>query len=111
MKKYIGQALKLLRWVILRHHFPGRIRLTYKSGIFPQLLSYKSTDVEKILANMPAFKNYKIKNSTNSIVIEYDASVIRPEWINAMFSESDTEAKKACYEVARQLKSEGLSNE
>ena len=83
MKQHVDTALKLRSWVVIGHHIPGRVRLKYKLGIVAQLAKFKSQDIEHALASIPAFKNYKLNSATGSILIEYDAQQINPEWINA----------------------------
>lgn len=107
MKQYIDKALKLRKWVSIGHHIPGRIRLKYKLGIVAQLASLRSNEVEGVLDSIPAFKNYKLNKATGSIVIEYDASVIEPNAINALFSENASQAEQACYQIAEQLNLNG----
>lgn len=107
MKHYIDQALKLRKWVSIGHHIPGRIRLKYKLGIVAKLATLRSSEVEDTLQNIPAFKSYQLNKSTGSIVIEYDAKMIAPSDIDALFSESETEAEQACYRIAEQLNLNG----
>ncbi|MDA0149032.1 HMA2 domain-containing protein [Vibrio sp. LaRot3] len=109
MKQHVETALKLRSWVVIGHHIPGRVRLKYKLGIVAQLAKFKTQDIERALASIPAFKNYKLNSVTGSILIEYDASLVNPEWINALFSESDLHAEQACYAIAESLNLNGAS--
>lgn len=111
MNKYIKKALKLRRWVVIGHHVPGRIRLKYKLGIVAQLALMKVGEVEQTLADIPAFKSYKLNSATGSIVIEYDATIIKPSWIDALFAGSDKDAEQACYTIAQCLNLDGVSHE
>ncbi|BDM64218.1 hypothetical protein NFHSH190041_16700 [Shewanella sp. NFH-SH190041] len=110
MQNHIVKVLKLRRWVMLHHHIPGRIRLKYKLGILTQLVSFNTDKIEQAIAAIPAFKNYKINNTTHSILIEYDIGVIRPEWIDSLFSGSEKDAELACYAIAQQLNLDGEKN-
>lgn len=107
MKHKINKALNLRKWVSVGHHIPGRIRLKYKLGLIAKLASYRTKEIEQTIADIPAFKHYKLNAATGSIVIEYDAHVVSTESINALFSASDTEAEQACYAIAKQLKLDG----
>ncbi|WP_422462654.1 MULTISPECIES: hypothetical protein [unclassified Endozoicomonas] len=103
MHKHIKQALMLRRWVAIGHHFPGRIRLKYKLGILTKLVGFKVADIETVLSDIPAFKNYKLNSATDSVVIDYDAETINPQWVDALFCESEADAEQACYRIARCL--------
>ena len=111
MNQYITTALKLRRLVTVGHHIPGRIRLKYKLGILAHLATFKSADVEQALQNIPAFKKYTINNATGSLLIEYDAGIIAPAMIEALFSESDHEAEQACIALAACMDIDGAKHE
>ena len=111
MKKHIDTALKLRRWLSVGHHIPGRIRLKYKLGIIAHLATFNSSEIERSLQNIPAFKNYKLNNATGSLLIEYDASIIKPHLIEAFFSESGQDAEQACYALAACLEIDGAQYE
>ncbi|CAM3059976.1 HMA2 domain-containing protein [Moritella viscosa] len=111
MKDKIKKALKIRRWLTLAHHIPGRIRLKYKMGIMTHLVTIKVTDIEQALADIPAFKNYKINSDTGSILVEYDAGIIKPEFINQLFSESEIDVQQAYLNIAASLKMDGVNDE
>jgi len=111
MKNQIKTALKLRRWVTLSHHIPGRMRLKYKMGIMLHLATFKTSDIENTLASVPAFKHYKLNKETGSILIEYDATMITPHLIEALFSASEEDAKQAAYQIAENLNMDGINNE
>ncbi len=103
MKNHVEQALKLRKWVSIGHHIPGRIRLKYKLGIVTQLARYKSNDIEKAIALLPAIKSYKLNKVTGTILMEYDKTLIDPALIAALFSESEMDAERAYYTLAETL--------
>ncbi|ENX3946958.1 heavy-metal-associated domain-containing protein [Photobacterium damselae subsp. damselae] len=107
MRTYVEQALKLRKWVTIGHHIPGRIRLKYKLGIVAQLASFRKSDIEKVVASIPAFTSYTVNNATGSIVIEYDYSIVKYQSIDELFSESEQIAERACYAIAQQLNLNG----
>ncbi len=111
MNKYINKFLQLRSWVTINHHIPGRVRLKYKLGIVAHLAALRAKDIELTIASVPAFKNYKLNSATGSILIEYDADVINPKWIEAIFSRSKTDAEQACYLIAESLNLDGVENE
>lgn len=111
MREKIKTALKIRRWLILAHHIPGRIRLKYKMGIMVHLSAIKQSDIEQALAEIPAFQNYKINKSTGSILIEYDANIINPEFINQLFSESEIDVQQAYLNIATSLEMDGINDE
>ncbi|MGL6258603.1 HMA2 domain-containing protein [Vibrio sp. WXL210] len=93
------------------HHIPGRVRLKYKLGIVAHLASYRSDDIEQAIAAIPAFKDYKLNTATGSVLIEYDAKLISPEWIDALFAQSESQAREACYAIAGSMTTNGVTNE
>jgi len=107
MNKHIKMILKLRSWVRLVHHIPGRFRLKYKLGIVAHLVRFNSTDIERTLDNIPAFKHYKLNSSTGSIIIEYDAALVKPAYIEALFSPDDVVVKQACLDLANCLNLDG----
>ncbi|MGF1765342.1 HMA2 domain-containing protein [Aliivibrio kagoshimensis] len=107
MNQYVEQALKLKKWVKVGHHIPGRVRLKYKFGLVAQLAKFKSSEIEKVLASIPAFKNYQLNTATGSIVIEYDATLIDAQRVDEMFSDSCEVAEQACHALAQQLSQGG----
>lgn len=111
MNEKIKTALKIRRWLTVSHHIPGRIRLKYKMGIMVHLATIKMADVERAIASIPAFKNYKLNSDTGSILIEYDAHIINPEWIDMLFSESEADVQHACESIAQRLDMDGMNHE
>ncbi len=107
MKQYVHKALALRKWVKVAHHIPGRVRLKYKLGLVAHFASYKSSDIEQALASIDAFHHYKLNPSTGSIVIEYDATLVNPEWIDALFSDSQDVAEQAAWSLVSCLSVNG----
>lgn len=103
MKNDIKAALKLRSWVSVAHHIPGRIRLKYKLGIIMHLARFNADSIEQALADIPAFHHYKLNRTTGSIVIEYNAQLINPELLEAIFSDDDKTAEQACFQLADSL--------
>ncbi|OZS42566.1 hypothetical protein ASV53_17810 [Photobacterium sanguinicancri] len=64
------------------------------------LATFNRADIENTLQSIAAFKQYKINNATGSLLIEYDANIVKPHLIEALFSESEQEAEQACYALA-----------
>ncbi|MGF1909414.1 cation transporter [Vibrio kasasachensis] len=109
MKQHISTALKLRKWVVIGHHIPGRVRLKYKMGIVAHLAKYKVQDIECALASIPAFKNCKLNHVTGSILIEYDASLVCPQRVEELFSDSEQQAEQACHAIAESLNLNGVN--
>ena len=93
---------------MIAHHIPGRIRLKYKIGIMSQLMQFNLQNVDDVIAQVPAFLSYKINKSTGSIVIEYDASLVRSELVNDLFDGTDERAEQAYFALAQYLNDEGI---
>ncbi|OBT15592.1 hypothetical protein A9264_12810 [Vibrio sp. UCD-FRSSP16_10] len=74
-----------------------------------QLSSFRSQDIEDALQSVPAFKNYQLNAATGSIVLEYAPAIIEPSWIDALFSDSEEDAKLACYKIAEHISDNGNS--
>ncbi|KLV05133.1 hypothetical protein ABT56_12955 [Photobacterium aquae] len=72
------------------------------------LASFNKQDIEQYLADIPALKNYKLNSATGSIVIEYDAAMINPAVIEALFSDSDSDAEQACMVLGRCIDVNGV---
>lgn len=95
MNTDLEKVLKLRSWVRIAHHIPGRIRLKYQSGIIGHLAGLHAHNIEKVLAQLPALKSYDVTSSTGSILIGYDATVVNPGDIEALFSEDEGAAQQA----------------
>lgn len=100
MKSYIDEVLKIRRWVTIGHHIPGRIRLKYKHGIFASFAKFNSADLEAALGQVPFVESYKLNESTGSLLLEYDPSVVQPQLLDTLFSESVDEVQAACQQLA-----------
>ncbi len=109
MNKNIETVLKLRRWVSIAHHIPGRVRLKYKLGILAHFTKFSSREMEQVIQKIPALKHYKLNSVTGSLVIEYDVDQIKPQQIEALFSESEHEAKQACYAMSHSLDIDGAN--
>ncbi len=109
MNKNIETALKLRRWVSIGHHIPGRIRLKYKFGLLAHFTKFSTSEIDQAIQKIPALKNYKLNSVTGSLVIEYDVKQIKPQQIEALFSESEHEAKQAYYALSDSLDIDGAN--
>ncbi|WED23905.1 heavy-metal-associated domain-containing protein [Vibrio sp. JC009] len=109
MNKDVKKALKLRSWVHIAHHIPGRVRLKYRLGIIAHLARFNASDIERALDKIPAFRNYKLNSSTGSILIEYDATIVKPALIEELFSEDDAIAEQACYDLADCINLNGVN--
>lgn len=96
----IDEILKLRQWVQIGHHIPGRIRLKYSHGILSALAQFKSDEVIATLEKVKAFKSHKLNLATGSLLIEYDAQLIEPKLLDALFSDSEAEARDACDQLS-----------
>ncbi|PSW18115.1 hypothetical protein C9I98_18220 [Photobacterium sanctipauli] len=67
------------------------------------MASLNRNEIEQALLKIPALKHYKINNATGSLLVEYDATLIKPQLLEALFSRSDQEAKQACYALSAYL--------
>ncbi|MEI6896918.1 MAG: hypothetical protein V5786_05425 [Psychromonas sp.] len=109
MNENIETVLKLRRWVSIAHHIPGRIRLKYKLGILAHFIKFSRKEMEQTVQKIPALKHYKLNTVTGSLVIEYDVDQIKPQQIEALFSESEHEAKQAYYALSNSLDIDGAN--
>jgi hypothetical protein len=103
----VAKVLKLRTWVQIVHHIPGRIRLKYRLGIIAHFARFNARDIERVLDDIPAFRNYKLNRSTASILIEYDPDLVNPSLLEALFSLDDAIAERACYDLADCLNLDG----
>ncbi|ODA36302.1 hypothetical protein A8L45_00215 [Veronia pacifica] len=74
-----------------------------------QLAAFKTDAIENTLGAIPAFKNYKLNSATSSIVVEYDATLIDPTWVDAFFSDSSDAAEQACISIANSINVNGVN--
>ena len=88
MKKYVDKILKLRKSVSIKHHIPGRLRLKYKFSIITQIGFFNADKIDELIHDFPAIKKHNINKTTQSLLIEYDSSVIPPHLIDALFAES-----------------------
>ncbi len=100
MEKYVDTFLKLRGWASIGHHIPGRVRLKYKLGIVAHLAKFNKGNIEQLIQEQPAFRNYKLNTATGSLVIEYDPKLVPPNLIDLIFCGSDQDAEQACYAIA-----------
>ncbi|NKF49064.1 cation transporter [Shewanella sp. WXL01] len=108
MEKYLEKVMKMRRWVVIGHHIPGRVRLKYKLGIVAQLMQFNLQNVDDVIAQIPAFRSYKLNKATGCIVIEYDANTLPLELVDDLFGESDQAAERAYFAIAQYLSGEGI---
>ncbi|OBQ56866.1 HMA2 domain-containing protein [Halodesulfovibrio spirochaetisodalis] len=87
---------KLRKYLSVKHHIPGRIRITFDKSIM--------TDPEALalVKSAPAMPDAVTKTSLNifskSIVIEYDAKRVPPELLEELINAPSDDAASAVVE-------------
>ncbi len=99
MEIYIKEVVKLRKWVKIKHHIPGRIRLKYKYGLLASLANFSNDEINEGLEQLPFVKDYHWNQATGSLLLEYDANVVAPQLLDAIFSQSEAEVESACRQL------------
>ncbi len=89
---------KLRKYLSVKHHIPGRIRIVFDKSIMHDL---EALELVKSAPDMPAaVKKTSVNIFSKSVVIEYDADIIPPTLLEELVNaSSDVEAE----EVTRKL--------
>ena len=82
---------KLRKYLTVKHHIPGRIRITFDKAIVTDL---EALQLVKSAPEMPdAVKKTSLNIFSKSIVIEYDAQRVPPDLLEELINaSSDDEA-------------------
>ena len=62
------------------HHVRGRLRLRLQAGLFSRLAGWPNAAPETWLAQLPGITALHLNKAAASLVIEYDARRIPPQW-------------------------------
>ena len=92
----------LHKYVQIAHHVPGRIRLKFD----PSLAKHPGAgDLLNSKEKLTGIKNIRVNPAARSVVIEYDEEVIRPDYIQELFTVRDPDRFHAIIdELAERLK-------
>ena len=92
----------LHKHIQIAHHVPGRIRLKFD----PSLANHPGAgDLLNSKEKLTGIKNIRMNPAARSVVIEYDEQVIRPDYIQELFTIRDPDRFHAIIdELAERLK-------
>ncbi|WP_298444960.1 hypothetical protein [uncultured Ferrimonas sp.] len=96
MSDLATEILALRQWVHIGHHIPGRIRLKFNSAIVAKLARYKTEHTLEQAIQFAPLKRYQLNSDTNSLLLEYDPSVIKPALLDQLFDTDQAQALQAC---------------
>ncbi len=93
---------KLRRYLELKHHIPGRMRIKFDSSIRkdPQAMALAQEQGDLDPSGMPGVTNIRTNLLARSVVIEYDPTLISPQLLEELATTKD--ANRAA-EIAEQL--------
>jgi hypothetical protein len=70
----------LMAHVSIVHHVQGRLRLRLHSGVLAWLAQTPDGSPESWLARLPGVSGLRLNKAAASLLIEYDARLIPPNW-------------------------------
>jgi len=79
----------LLPHLRLIHHVRGRLRLRLRTGVSHWLAQYPDVVPEAWLARLPGIAALRLNKAAASLVIEYDARRIPPQWWERLLHSRD----------------------
>jgi hypothetical protein len=86
----IKNLLAMRRHLSLVHQVPGRLRLRLGPGLWAQASTINESDLRHGLASIQGIKNVRLNIAAASLVIEYDAGLIKSEaWQQLLEADED----------------------
>lgn len=87
---------KLRKYLSVKHHLPGRLRLQFDKAI---LTDPEALEMTKSAPDMPAaVTKSSINMFSKSVLLEYDTGAIAPELLEAIIHAPDEESAAAALE-------------
>jgi len=71
---------QILAHLQIVHHVRGRVRLRLRPGIMAILPKLNGASAEQWLARIPGVLDLRLNLAAASLVIQYDAARIQPQW-------------------------------
>lgn len=76
MEKIIDDFLDHVRYLRVKHHVPGRIRVKANLNGVKKLVSVGSTAIEETIAAIPGIIDYRVNKKAFSVIIDYNPEVL-----------------------------------
>jgi hypothetical protein len=76
MEDIIDDFLDHVRYLRVRHHVPGRIRVKASLNGAKKLVSVGSAAIEETITAIPGIEDYRINKKALSVIIDYNPEVL-----------------------------------
>jgi hypothetical protein len=76
MNEIVDTFLDHVRYLRIKHHVPGRIRVKATWNGAKKLVNSADADIEKILARIPGVSDYRVNPRALSVIISYDPNIL-----------------------------------
>lgn len=75
-EEIVDTFLDHVRYLKVKHHVPGRIRVKANWSGAKKLANSKTVDIEKIIAAIPGIRDYRVNKKALSVIISYDFNLL-----------------------------------
>ncbi len=99
---FVGELYELKKWLTIKHHIPGRIRLKFDLRIVTQIGKFNHLKSE--VDNFSLIKDYRLNLVTGSLLLEYDENIIPPQLMNDLLSENEEQSLIAYQQLSSIIK-------
>lgn len=72
----VDDFLDHVRYLSVKHHVPGRIRVKANLNGIKKLINVDSTVIEEIISAIPGIENYRINKRALSVIIDYNSGIL-----------------------------------
>ncbi len=76
MENIVDDFLDHVRYLRVKHHVPGRIRVKADLNGVKKLVNVGSTVIEETISAMPGIYNYRINKKALSVIIDYNPEIL-----------------------------------
>lgn len=84
--------LQLRRLVDVAHHVPGRIRVKASLSLARDYDDVDPRLIQRIAGELAGIEDIRVNAMAGSVVINYDAEVIKPTWWDTLISGEESRA-------------------
>lgn len=95
--QFVDDMHQLKRWLSVKHHIPGRIRIKFQLAILTKVVCFNqfTADIEA----SPLIKDYHLNMTTSTLLVEYDHHIIPAHLIDALLQEDDVQSRQALLQL------------
>ncbi len=76
MENIVDDFLDHVRYLRVKHHVPGRIRVKASLNGAKKLISVGGTVIEETISAIPGIEDYRINKKALSVVIDYNPEIL-----------------------------------